>query len=345
MCNRKTHKKEYLMKHAVITLSFVASLLLLISCEQAGSFMNASGSSNEMLVVMDDSLWKGEAGKALFDVLNSNVKALPQPEPNFSIIQVEPENFTRTIRMARNVIIPDISTIYSNPKFTAEIDKYATGQVIMTIQAPDTTTFASFVSENEQSIIDYFVTKELERNSKFLKQQIPEPLSRVQQMFGINIHFPKGLTNVTEHPDFYWATNNAARGRKDIVIYQFPYTTETVFEKDSLIAIRNRTLGKYIKGSFNSEMTTAKIYPPDYRRIEVDGIFRAELRGLWEMTTDMMGGPFVMHAFVNDNTGMVIVVETFVYAPESSKRNLMRNLEATLYTISLPQHEDVEIVP
>ena len=54
----------------------------------------------------------------------------------------------------------------------------------------------------------------------------------------------------------------------------------------------------------------------------------------------MMGGPFVMHAFVNENTGMVVVVETFVYAPESNKRNLMRNLEATLYTISIAETEE-----
>ncbi len=343
MCHRTTPKNRKLMKHVVIALSFITSLLL-SSCDTAGSFMNASGSANEVLVVMDDSLWEGEAGSALFDVLNSNAKGLPQPEANFNIIQIAPENFTRTIRMARNVITPDISNIYSSSKFTADIDKYATGQVIMTIQSPDTAAFAAFVTENSQSIIDYFVTKELERNGKFLKQQISEPLSRAQQMFGINIHLPKGLTNVTEHPNFYWATNNAPQGRKDVVIYQFPYTTETVFEKDSLIAIRNRTLGEFIKGSFDSKMTTAAIYPPDYRRIEVDGIFRAELRGLWEMTTDMMGGPFVMQAFVNDNTGMVVVVETYVYAPESNKRNLMRNLEATFYTISLPQHEGVEIV-
>ena len=50
-----------------------------------------------------------------------------------------------------------------------------------------------------------------------------------------------------------------------------------------------------------------------------------------------------MQAFVNENTGMVIVVETYVYAPEMNKRNLMRNLEATLYTISIPTHEDVVI--
>ncbi len=56
------------------------------------------------------------------------------------------------------------------------------------------------------------------------------------------------------------------------------------------------------------------------------------------MTTDMMGGPpFVMQAFVNENSGMVVVVETFIYAPETTKRNLMRNLESTLYTISIPE--------
>ena len=54
------------------------------------------------------------------------------------------------------------------------------------------------------------------------------------------------------------------------------------------------------------------------------------------MTNDMMGSPFVMQAFVNENTGMVVVVETYVYT-EMNKRNLMRNLEAAFHTISMPQ--------
>ena len=95
-------------------------------------------------------------------------------------------------------------------------------------------------------------------------------------------------------------------------------------------------LGKHIKGSFDSQMTTSKSFPPEYRRIEIDGIFHAELRGLWEMTTDMMGGPFVSQAFVNENTGRVIFVDVYVYAPEKKKRNLIRNLEASLYNINIP---------
>jgi len=325
-------------------LTLVATITLFTSCNGGGEFLAASGTNNEVFVIMDDAAWEAAPGRALFDVLNSNVKALPQPEPNFTIRQITPENFTSTFKIARNIIIPNISNIYSTPKLTADLDKYAVGQVIMNINAPDSASFVKFVTENKESIVNYFITKELERNAKWLKSEIPTPLPRAQQVFGINIHLPKGLTNVTEHENFYWATNNAARGRQDIVIYQFPYTTEKVFEKDSLISIRNQVLGKYIKGSFDSQMTTAtRVYPPDYRTMEIDGIFRAELRGLWEMTTDMMGGPFVMHAFVNENTGMVVVVEVFVYAPEMDKRNLIRMLEATLYTISIPKPKEAVI--
>jgi hypothetical protein len=73
----------------------------------------------------------------------------------------------------------------------------------------------------------------------------------------------------------------------------------------------------------------------------VDSIFRAELRGLWEMTTDMMGGPFVSQAFVNPYTNKVVVVDVFIYAPESNKRNLIRTLEASFYTIRILKPEEM----
>ncbi|MDR0422392.1 MAG: DUF4837 family protein [Proteiniphilum sp.] len=325
-----------LLRQCVISAAVLAISALVASCDGGKNFFTASGSTNEVIVLMEEAAWEGVAGRALFDVLNSNVKALPQPEPNFRILQLAPENFTKTFKMARNVIIPDISNIYSYPKLAADIDKYATGQVVMNIHAPDTAAFVRFVGDNRESIVSYLVTKELERNATFLKNQSKEPQARVKQLFGINIHFPRGLPVVTEHENFYWATNNAARGRQDIVIYQFPYTSATVFERDSLLEIRNRVLGAYIRGAFDSKMTTAvRALTPDYRRMEVDGLFRAEVRGLWEMTTDMMGGPFVMQAFVNESTGMVVVAEVFVYAPEMNKRNILRNLESVLYTVSI----------
>lgn len=319
----------------LITISVI--IFTLTSCE-GGSFMSASSANNEVLVIMDKDAWEGEAGRAVYDVLNSPTKGLPQREPNFKILQITPENFTSTFKMARNIIIPEISEIYSEAKVSSEIDKYAYGQIIMTVRAPDTISFINYLKENTEMMVNYIIDKEMERNAKWLIKDSDAPQSRIQQVFGINIHYPKGLPNISEHPNFYWATNNAARDRRDVVIYQFPYTSEDVFEKDSLIAIRNEILGKYITGSFDAKMITAVTsYNPDYRKMEYNDLFRAELRGLWEMSSDMMGGPFVSHAFVNEKTNMVIVVEVFVYAPEKNKRNLIRNMEAALYTISIKE--------
>ena len=64
------------------------------------------------------------------------------------------------------------------------------------------------------------------------------------------------------------------------------------------------------------------------------------LRGLWEMTGDMMGGPFVSISCGHSNptesigSGKQVVAEAFVFAPSQKKRNLVRQLEAVLQTLS-----------
>ena len=54
------------------------------------------------------------------------------------------------------------------------------------------------------------------------------------------------------------------------------------------------------------------------------------VRGLWEMKNDAMGGAFV--AYWQPEGSRIVVAEAFVYAPETKKRNLVRRLEAALYT-------------
>lgn len=324
------------MKNLTITFIATVTSLLFFSCNNfSGGWMSASSTSNEVLVIVDSATWNAPAGRALFDALNSPVSGLPQMEANFRIMQLEPENFSNTFKMARNIIIPDISSKYIEPKITSELDKYASGQVVMTIKAPNSVAFEEFVSKNNEGIVDYIVNQELERTAKWLSKESVAPKTHLAEKFGIFIAYPKSLVNITEDEDFFWATNNSGESRQDIAIYQFPYTTDKVFERDSLIAIRNQVLGKHIKGAFDSRMSTSVVYPSIYRKMEIDGLFRAELRGLWEMTTDMMGGPFVSHAFVNEKTGKVIVVDVMVYAPEKKKRNLIRNMEASLYTIKI----------
>ena len=54
------------------------------------------------------------------------------------------------------------------------------------------------------------------------------------------------------------------------------------------------------------------------------------------MEGDFMGGPFVSHSRVDEKNHRVVVAEVFVYSPEKMKRNLLRQVEASLYTLKLP---------
>jgi hypothetical protein len=75
---------------------------------------------------------------------------------------------------------------------------------------------------------------------------------------------------------------------------------------------------------------------------EVRGEYAQIARGLWEMENYDMGGPFVSISRVDEKNQMVVVVEAFVYAPGDDKRNLMRRMEAALYTLALPEEKEVE---
>lgn len=325
------------MKQLRVLFAFTILALTLGSCTNfsSGWMSSSSSATNEVLTIIGENEWQEPHGRALFDVLNSPMAGMPQNEANFKILQIDPKNFTSTFKMARNIIEVDVSNAYTQTKMGSELNKYASGQVVLTLKSPDKESLENYLRENKTQIVDYLVKKELERIAQWLEKESATPKTRIRNTFGFDIAYPKGLSNITEDENFFWATNNSGESRQDVSIFSIPYTSETVFEKDSLIAIRNRVLGKHVKGSFDSQMSTSKVFTPDYRKLEINGVFRAELRGLWEMTTDMMGGPFVMQAFVNENTNRVIFVDVLVYAPEKKKRNLIRNLEGTFYTIKI----------
>ena len=85
-------------------------------------------------------------------------------------------------------------------------------------------------------------------------------------------------------------------------------------------------------GSYMATDTAWVTYTPT----TVNGKYCGVLRGLWYMKGDMMGGPFVSHARLDEKNNRVVVVEGFVFAPETDKRNFIRRVESALYTLRLP---------
>ena len=53
----------------------------------------------------------------------------------------------------------------------------------------------------------------------------------------------------------------------------------------------------------------------------------------------MMGGPFVSLTRVDELNNRLVTVEAFVYAPSRPNRNLIKRVEAALYTLQLAHEE------
>ena len=71
--------------------------------------------------------------------------------------------------------------------------------------------------------------------------------------------------------------------------------------------------------------------------MRINGRSWIELRGLWEVENDFMGGPFVSYTTLDERTNRLITLDCYVYSPKYGKRNYLRALEHLVYVISFPE--------
>ncbi|WP_300812029.1 DUF4837 family protein [uncultured Bacteroides sp.] len=336
------------MKKHLFYLSLLIVAIFLSSCGKGKKSVftpTSIGRAYEILVVIDQDVWERPAGRALFDVLDSDVPGLPQSERSFRIMYTSPSNYDSTLKLIRNIIIAEINKdMYTQPKFKSAQNVYAAPQSILTIQAPDEATFAEFVTKNKQLIIDYFTHAEMNRQISVLENKHSDYVAtKVKSMFDCDVWVPGELTSTKQGEDFFWAGTNAATGDQNFLIYSYPYTDKDTFTKEYFVHKRDSVLKVNIPGAREGMYMMTDSLMTDVRPISVQGEYALEARGLWRVKGDFMGGPFVSHVRLDRTNQRIIVSEIFIYSPDKLKRNLVRQMEASLYTLKLPSSRQVEV--
>lgn len=326
--------------------SFLLSLCMLLalalgSCNSGSVLTQATGFAYEVIVVMDQANWEGDGGKAVKGDLGSAVSGLPQPEPCMKITYCEPKDFNGLMTYVRNILIVNIDeTMYTKVSVGYEENRWARGQVVMSLKAPSAQAVATYLDEHPKVLSNFFVRVEMARAIDLLQETYSSVvMNTLKDKFGLMLNAPANIETYTDSTDFFWATNNAATGRTDLLVYTFPYTDANTFTPEYLVAKRDSVLKLHVPGAFpGSYMTTETRFGllVDYKPIELNGKYCGVMRGLWRMEGDMMGGPFVSVARLDEKNNRVVVAEGFVYAPETDKRNFIRRIEAALYTLRLP---------
>ena len=171
--------------------------------------------------------------------------------------------------------------------------------------------------------------------SNYTKYEDKTVGERLEKKFGINITIPKGFKIDMDTTDFVWVANDSPAMSQGLLIFSYD-KPDVELTTPYIIAKRNQFTSQFVKGENpNSFMIVEQEVEPFRREIVINKLKVTELRSLWRVEGDFMGGPFVSFTFVDDKKNKVIHADGFVYAPQFDKRDYIRQLEAILNSVKL----------
>lgn len=327
-------------------LLFLFSAILLTGCDNSDNSFKRSAVGNpyEVLVVCTQEFWDSPAGRALENVLDTDIPGLPQSERSFRISRTEQlSNLTKPFRNIININID--KQYYSRTMFKYSKDVFARPQVVLTIQSPSRDEFEQYVNDNAQVIVDFLTSVEMNRQIDNLKQKHNvSAMNTVKEMFGCELMIPVEMSGEKRGEDFVWLSdfNSVNPEILSFVMYSYPYTSVDNFSRENYIQKRDSVMKKNMPGGKPGQYIQTEKEFIDITETSYKDRYLQITRGLWYMENDMMGGPFVSHSVVDETNNRVIVVEAFVYAAGQKKGKFMRKLEASLYTLKLPADKLIE---
>ena len=294
-------------------------------------------------------------------VMAADMPCMPQVEPYFRTTHVPASQFDDIFKPTRNILIVDVNPQkYTQVKAKVSNDYWSTPQALCRIQSPSEEEFVAYWLKHGEEIRSWFVNQEIKRQIKFYRASTNKDARASLQKRGYDMLIPEDYivvmdtmlggaityslrqpATVVSDVRLLWCCNNKGPMRRDILIYSYPYTNPNTFTLEYLNEKRDAVLSRVVKGSVEGAYmgTEYKVMPPQMRTIMVqDSAQVYEVRGLWKILEgEAMGGPYVSHTRLDHVNARVVTAETFLYAAGQKKRTALRQAEAILYTLQLPE--------
>ena len=330
-------------------MALTTCILALAGCKSGNArkalLPEVSGKAGEVLVVLDKGNWEGQLGEDIRDILAADCPFLPLREPLYTLVNVAPSAFNDLFRVHRNIVYLYLSSSVDENRIDYLSDAYASPQCLVRVSARTAADASALIKEQGAKMVAALEQAERDRvisNARKYEQRDIAP--KVAKVFGGSIHFPAGyqLRKITDN--FAWAQYDTQNSTLGLLVYKYPVEPgQEEFSLERLVQKRNEIMKDNVPGGREgSYMVTAgpEAFPPYVEYIKYKGREFAQLRGLWEMEGDFMGGPFVSEAFYSLDGKDIIVTEAFVYNPSKNKRQLLRQVESILYAWDWVKEEE-----
>ena len=318
------------VKRYFLPLFLVVFCVIFYSCtEKSKDKPETICKINSLTIAINDQLWSGEVGDSLRKKFAAPVDGLPQEEPLFTIQQFPVKLFDTHKNSNTNLIL-----IKKEEKSSYRLvrNKYMNPQNLVVISGKSIAEIISVIEKNGDSLVDIFRETEIKRNQELIRNQLLSD-EKIRKKFKVSLDVPETFQYVMEKPNFIWLKKEILSGNTSILVYKVPF--KTLLKDDNIvqniISMRDIMGSRYISGkNKNTSMITEESYAPYFDITVIDKKRAYETKGTWELKGDYMSGSFINYAILNREKKEFLIIEGFCYAPSTSKRDLMMELEAII---------------
>ncbi len=317
----------------------------------------ALGVMNEIVVVSDMKLWESEVKDSFQYYFASAYPIMPRPEPffdlrHFTVEDLQAEPLRKELRTY--LVLADLSDADSptTKMFRQDIgedrykealadtstnssigrDKWARKQIVFYLFGNGRDELYKAIRDNFSSVAKRVHLHDTEQLNAlvYARPRHKGFEKRTLELYGVTMKIPGEYREAkyNEENKFLWLRKDEKNAAMSIIMKEIDYSSQDQFTPEYMKGLRDE-IGKQVSGdSPGSYMITNDKDLPlyDYTR-DLNGQYCRELRGVWEMVDEFMGGPFASYLIHNKETNKLLFIDTWVYAPGDDKRNFMQQME------------------
>ena len=334
-------KKQHIMKNYLKIAAVIVLAGMMMSCSEQSKTQrkdrSVGGTSEILVITQNPEQWNGTIGDTLRHFFLRDQYGLPQPESRNTLAHINAEAFSDMFKKHKCIIEVEINPALQEAVAKTTEDFWAAPQRCVKISAPTIDSWVELFGKQKEIYQQWFDQVERERIlTVFRPTKDDEIANSIAKTFGFTLTVPKGFYIAKNDANFMWLRKELERSSADIVIYQTPYRDTLQFEAKSLLSMRDLIMSQNIPGpSEGSYMGTETEFVPPVvtTAIGFPAGYAKEMRGMWKVYNNYMGGPFVSYTFADNRTGQLVTVEGFYYEPNQKKRNALLQLESIAYSL------------
>jgi hypothetical protein len=158
----------------------------------------------------------------------------------------------------------------------------------------------------------------------------------IKEKHPFSMTVPFGWNQAKSQEGFVWLRQLEANSEKNIFVHYEPYITVDVF--NNVPEYGDKITQKYLRDGENSSVYITRQIREDINAVflattSFDQRYAVEARGLWKVSDNSAGGPYISYTFVDESQQLIYYIEGYIYSPGGKKRNHLREVDALLSTI------------